>query len=216
MPLAEHLRELRNRLLKAVLAILVITVVAAFYYKELIDFMMKPILDSVGCVDGALKQKNGEACADMTVNGLISPFSIALKVSLVSGLVLATPVWLYQLWGFLAPGLHSHEKKYALSFVGVGVPLFLSGAVLAYKILPQTATIMLGFTPEQARNLLPLDEYLDLVVRMVIIFGLAFELPLLLVLLNFTGVLPHETAGLLVAGLCDGHHRLRGLRDPDR
>lgn len=190
MPLAEHLRELRNRLLKAVLAILVITVVAAFYYKELIDFMMKPILDSVGCVDGALKQKNGEACADMTVNGLISPFSIALKVSLVSGLVLATPVWLYQLWGFLAPGLHSHEKKYALSFVGVGVPLFLSGAVLAYKILPQTATIMLGFTPEQARNLLPLDEYLDLVVRMVIIFGLAFELPLLLVLLNFTGVLP--------------------------
>ncbi|MFJ5224675.1 twin-arginine translocase subunit TatC [Streptomyces sp. NPDC088400] len=189
MPLAEHLRELRNRLLKAVLAILVITVVAAFYYKELIDFMMKPILDSVGCVDGSLKQKNGEPCADMTVNGLISPFSIALKVSLVSGLVLATPVWLYQLWGFLAPGLHSHEKKYALSFVGIGVPLFLSGAVLAYQILPQTATIMLGFTPEQARNLLPLDEYLDLVVRMVIIFGLAFELPLLLVLLNFTGVL---------------------------
>ncbi|MFE4825425.1 twin-arginine translocase subunit TatC [Streptomyces sp. NPDC056672] len=189
MPLAEHLRELRNRLLKSVLAILVITVVAAFYYKELIEFMMQPILDSVGCVDGALKQQNGQACADMTVNGLISPFSIALKVSLVSGVVLSTPVWLYQLWGFLAPGLHSHEKKYALSFVGIGVPLFLSGAVLAYKILPQTATILLDFTPDNARNLLPLDEYLDLVVRMVIVFGLAFELPLLLVLLNFTGVL---------------------------
>ncbi|QXE37738.1 twin-arginine translocase subunit TatC [Streptomyces sp. GMY02] len=189
MPLAEHLRELRNRLLKSVLAILVITIIAAFYYKDLIEFMMQPILDSVGCVSGTLTQKNGQPCADMTVNGLISPFSIALKVSLVSGVVLSTPVWLYQLWGFLAPGLHSHEKKYALSFVGIGVPLFLSGAVLAYKILPQTATILLDFTPDNARNLLPLDEYLDLVVRMVIVFGLAFELPLLLVLLNFTGVL---------------------------
>ncbi|MFD7895191.1 twin-arginine translocase subunit TatC [Streptomyces sp. NPDC059743] len=189
MPLAEHLRELRNRLLKSVLAILVITVIAAFYNKDLMEFMMKPILDSVGCVNGTLTQKNGQPCADMTVNGLISPFSIALKVSLVSGVVLSSPVWLYQLWGFLAPGLHSHEKKYALSFVGIGVPLFLSGAVLAYKILPQTATILLDFTPENARNLLPLDEYLDLVVRMVIVFGLAFELPLLLVLLNFTGVL---------------------------
>ncbi|MGS2586925.1 twin-arginine translocase subunit TatC [Streptomyces hebeiensis] len=189
MPLAEHLRELRNRLLKSVLAILVITIIAAFFYKELIAFLMDPILHSVGCVDGSLKQKNGEPCADMTVNGLISPFSIALKVSLVAGLVLAAPVWLYQLWGFLAPGLHSHEKKYAMSFVGVGAPLFLAGAVLAYKILPQTATVLLGFTPENARNLLPLDEYLDLIVRMVIVFGLAFELPLLLVLLNFTGIL---------------------------
>ncbi|MFD5034958.1 twin-arginine translocase subunit TatC [Streptomyces sp. NPDC058220] len=195
MPLAEHLRELRNRLLKSVLAIMVITIIAAFYYKDLIDFMLKPILDSVGCVDGAVKQKNGAPCADMTVNGLIAPFSIALKVSLVSGVVLSTPVWLYQLWGFLAPGLHSHEKKYALSFVAVGVPLFLGGAVLAYKILPQTATILLDFTPENARNLLPVDEYLDLVVRMVIVFGMAFELPLLLVLLNFTGVLSAKRLG---------------------
>jgi sec-independent protein translocase protein TatC len=189
MPLKEHLRELRNRLLKSVLAIMVITVIAAFYYKDLIDFMLKPILDSVGCVDGARRQVNGRPCADMTVNGLIAPFSIALKVSLVAGVVLSTPVWLYQLWAFLAPGLHRHEKRYALSFVGAGVPLFLTGAVLAYKILPQTAQILLEFTPNDARNLLPVDEYLDLVVRMVIVFGLAFELPLLLVLLNFTGVL---------------------------
>ncbi|MFC7310601.1 twin-arginine translocase subunit TatC [Streptomyces monticola] len=189
MPLAEHLRELRNRLLISVVAILVITIVAAFFYKDLIDFMLRPILTSVGCTDGATRQANGEPCADMTVNGLIAPFSIALKVSLVAGVVLSTPVWLYQLWAFMAPGLHSHEKKYALSFVGVGAPLFLGGGVLAYTILPQTATILLDFTPENARNLLPVDDYLDLVVRMVIVFGLAFELPLLLVLLNFTGVL---------------------------
>ncbi|MFF3860692.1 twin-arginine translocase subunit TatC [Streptomyces sp. NPDC002209] len=189
MPLVEHLRELRNRLLKSVLAILVITVVAAFYYKNLIDFMLKPMLDSVGCTNGVVSQRNGHPCADMTVNGLIAPFSIALKVSLTAGVVLSAPVWLYQLWAFVAPGLHRHEKRYATAFVAVGAPLFGVGAVLAYKLLPQTAKILLEFTPDNARNLLPVDDYLDLVTRMVVVFGLAFELPLLLILLNFTGVL---------------------------
>ncbi|WP_405494698.1 twin-arginine translocase subunit TatC [Streptomyces sp. NBC_00096] len=189
MPLVEHLRELRNRLLKSVLAVLVITIVAAVFYKDLIAFMLKPMLDSVGCIDGVVSQRNGRPCADMTVNGLIAPFSIVLKVSLSAGVVLSTPVWLYQLWAFVAPGLHNHEKKYAVGFVAVGAPLFGAGAVLAYKILPQTAVILLEFTPDNARNLLPVDDYLDLVTRMVVVFGLAFELPLLLILLNITGVL---------------------------
>ncbi|MFJ1750416.1 twin-arginine translocase subunit TatC [Streptomyces sp. NPDC088116] len=189
MPLAEHLRELRNRLLKSVLAIVFIAIVAAVFYTDIIAFLIKPVLESVGCAGPLGRQENGQPCADMTFNGLLAPFSTALKVSLVAGVVLSTPIWLYQLWGFLAPGLHNHEKKYALMFAAVGVPLFLGGAVLAYEILPQTARVMLGFTPEDTRNLLPVDDYLDLVVRMVIVFGLAFELPLLLVLLNFTGVL---------------------------
>ncbi|MCY0936188.1 twin-arginine translocase subunit TatC [Streptomyces sp. H34-S4] len=189
MPLVEHLRELRNRLLKSVLAVLVITIVAAFFYKDLIDFMMKPMLDSVGCTNGVIEQRNGRPCAAMTVNGLIAPFSIALKVSLTAGLVLSAPVWLFQLWAFVAPGLHNHEKKYSVAFVAVGAPLFGAGAVLAYNVLPQTAVIMLEFTPDNASNLLPVDDYLDLVTRMVVVFGLAFELPLLLILLNVTGVL---------------------------
>ncbi|MFJ3924259.1 twin-arginine translocase subunit TatC [Streptomyces sp. NPDC090022] len=189
MPLVEHLRELRNRLLKSVLAILVITIIAAYNFRPIIAFLLEPMLSSVGCLDGVVTQRNGRPCADMTANGLIAPFSIALKVGLTAGVVLATPIWLYQVWAFAAPGLHRHEKKYALTFVAVGAPLFLSGAVLAYKILPQTAQILLEFTPDNVRNLLPVDDYLDLVTRMVIVFGLAFELPLLLVLLNFTGVL---------------------------
>ncbi|MCX5408344.1 twin-arginine translocase subunit TatC [Streptomyces sp. NBC_00335] len=189
MPLVEHLRELRNRLMKAVLGVLVVTIVAAFFYKDLIDFMMKPILDSVGCSNGVVTQRNGKPCAAMTVNGLIAPFSIALKVSLTAGVVLAAPVWLYQLWAFVAPGLHNHEKKYAVAFVAVGAPLFGAGAVLAYKVLPQTAVILLEFTPDNASNLLPVDDYLDLITRMIVVFGLAFELPLLLILLNVTGVL---------------------------
>ncbi|MEV6013300.1 twin-arginine translocase subunit TatC [Streptomyces sp. NPDC051976] len=188
MPLADHLRELRNRLAKAVLAILVVTVVAAFFYKDIIHVLQQRIPDNVRCVDGATHGKGNAACAQMTVSGLMGGFSIALKVSLMAGIVGASPVWLYQLWGFLAPGLHRNEKRYTLGFVGAGVPLFLAGGWLAYEILPQTARIMIGFVPNDTTNLLALDDFLDLVVRMVVVFGLAFELPLVLVLLNFTGV----------------------------
>lgn len=195
MPLADHLRELRNRLLLAVLAIIVITSITAFFYKDLIDFLIRPILESVGCANGEKRQANGHPCAEMTVNGLVAPFSIALKVSLMAGVVFSTPIWLYQLWAFLAPGLHKHEKRYALGFVGVGVPLFLVGAALAYLLMPKTAEVLLDFTPANTTNLLPVDDYLNIVTRMVIVFGLAFELPLLLILLNFTGVLTAKRLG---------------------
>jgi len=189
MPLADHLRELRNRLLKSVLAILVVTIVAAFFYRHIIEIFQHPILKAVKCHDGTGHQANGQPCAEMTVSGLMGGFSIALKVSLMAGVLVSSPIWLYQLWAFLAPGLHRNEKRYTIGFVATGVPLFAAGAVLAYAILPQTAKIMIGFVPDNTVNLLQLDQFIDLVVRMVVVFGLAFELPLVLVLLNFTGVI---------------------------
>ncbi|MFI9153346.1 twin-arginine translocase subunit TatC [Streptomyces sp. NPDC053367] len=192
MPLAEHLRELRNRLAKAVLAVVVVTVVAAFFYNDIIDFFTEPVLDSVGCPDSfseLAKQTSDSPCAQITINGLLAPFTLALKVSLMAGVVLASPVWLYQLWAFVAPGLHRHEKKYAYAFVATGVPLFFAGAYFAYSVLPTTANVLIEFTPFGVDNLLPLDDLLDLVTRMVIVFGLSFELPLLLVMLNFTGAI---------------------------
>ncbi|MFE2138775.1 twin-arginine translocase subunit TatC, partial [Streptomyces sp. NPDC059466] len=191
MPLAEHLRELRNRLAKAVLAIVVVTVVAAFYYKNIIEFFTNPILDAVGCQStlSELAQQRSGTCARIVLNGLLTPFTLALKVSLMAGVIFASPIWLYQLWAFIVPGLHRHEKKYALAFVGTGVPLFLGGAFFAYKTLPTMATVLLGFSPADLDNQLPLDDLLDLIVRMVLVFGLSFELPLLLVMLNLTGVL---------------------------
>ncbi|MFF0697165.1 twin-arginine translocase subunit TatC [Streptomyces tendae] len=193
MPLAEHLRELRNRLAKALLAIVVVTVVAAFFYQEIINILTEPILKSVGCEKSfgelAQAQAGSEPCAQITINGLLGPFTLALKVSLTAGVVLASPVWLYQLWAFVAPGLHRSEKKYAYAFVATGAPLFLIGAYFAYAVLPTSAKVLIEFTPSDVDNLLPLDELLDLVTRMVLVFGLSFELPLLLVMLNFTGVL---------------------------
>ncbi|MGW2746326.1 twin-arginine translocase subunit TatC [Streptomyces sp. NPDC001450] len=191
MPLADHLRELRNRLAKGVLAILVVTVVAAFFYKDIINFVTKPVLDSIGCSQtfGELAKSKDAHCAHITVSGLLAPFTLALKVALTAGIVLAAPIWLYQLWAFVAPGLHRHEKKYAYAFVGFGFPLFLGGGYLAYHVLPMTAKVMIDLTPSGAENLLPLDDLLDLVTRMIVVFGIAFEMPLLLVMLNLTGVL---------------------------
>ncbi len=191
MPLGDHLRELRNRLVKAVLAIVVITIVAAFFYKDIIEFFTNPILDAVGCKStfSELAQQRSGTCARIVLNGLLTPFTLALKVSLMAGVIFASPVWLYQLWAFVAPGLHKHERKYAYAFVGTGVPLFLGGGFFAYKTLPTMAKVLLEFSPADLDNQLPLDDLLDLVVRMVLVFGLSFELPLLLVMLNLTGVL---------------------------
>jgi sec-independent protein translocase protein TatC len=193
MPLADHLRELRNRLAKALLAIVIVTIVAAFFYNDIINFLTKPILDSVGCAETfeqLAKAKNSHQCAEITINGLLAPFTLALQVSLMAGVVAASPIWLYQLWAFVAPGLHRHEKKYAYAFVFTGAPLFFAGAFFAYKVLPTTAKVLIDFTPNgNIKNLLPLDDLLQLVTRMVIVFGLSFELPLLLIMLNLTGVL---------------------------
>ncbi|MFD8389273.1 twin-arginine translocase subunit TatC [Streptomyces sp. NPDC059680] len=193
MPLADHLRELRNRLAKALLAIVVVTIVAAFFYNDIINFLTKPILDSVGCAqtfEQLAKSKGGHQCAEITINGLLAPFTLALQVSLMAGVVAASPIWLYQLWAFVAPGLHRHEKKYAYAFVFTGAPLFFAGAFFAYEVLPTTAKVLIDFTPNgNIKNLLPLDDLLQLVTRMVIVFGLSFELPLLLIMLNLTGIL---------------------------
>ncbi|MFG2355403.1 twin-arginine translocase subunit TatC [Streptomyces sp. NPDC048521] len=194
MPLADHLRELRNRLAKAMLAIVVVTVVAAFFYNDIINFLTKPILDSIGCdqtfSELARSTQKSHKCAQITINGLLAPFTLALQVSLTAGVVFASPIWLYQLWAFVAPGLHRHEKKYAYAFVFTGAPLFLGGAFFAYRVLPTTAKVLIDFTPNGSiANLLPLDDLLQLVTRMVVVFGLSFELPLLLIMLNLTGVL---------------------------
>jgi sec-independent protein translocase protein TatC len=191
MPLADHLRELRNRLVKSLLAIVVTTIVAAFFYKDIIQFFTDPILQAVGCKYSFAELQNTDntQCARIVQNGLLSPFTLALTVSLSSGVALAAPVWLYQLWAFVAPGLHRSEKRYGLAFVGAGFPLFLTGAYFAYWSLPKMATVMLQFSIIGSDNQLPLDELLQLIMRMIIVFGLSFEMPLLLVMLNFGGVL---------------------------
>lgn len=184
MPLVEHLRELRNRLAKGMLAIVVVTIAAAFYSQALMEFLSAPV---PRCEKG-LGETTGGACAVIAYTDLLSPFTTTVKVSLMVSVIIASPIWLYQLWAFVAPGLHKHERKYTYAFVTAAVPLFLGGAALAYTILPISMRVLLGITPDGSANILPMDKILDFTVRMVLIFGAAFELPLLLIMLNLTGI----------------------------
>ncbi|MGW0287473.1 twin-arginine translocase subunit TatC [Streptomyces sp. NPDC003236] len=184
MPLVEHLRELRNRLAKGMLAITVVSVVFAFYSQDLMSFLMHPV---PRCTKG-LGESTGGTCAVIAYTDLLSPFTTTVKVCFMAGMVVSSPVWLYQLWAFVAPGLHKHERKYTYWFVSAAVPLFLGGAWLAYTILPISMRVLLGITPEGSANILPMDKILDFIVRMILVFGGAFELPLLLVMLNFAGM----------------------------
>lgn len=183
MPLVEHLRELRNRLAKAVVAIVVVMIVAAVYSEQLMQFLAEPVPK---CED--LANSDGGNCAIVSFNTLTSPFTTTIKVSLMAGLIVSSPVWLYQLWAFVAPGLHKHEKKYTYYFVAAAVPLFVGGAYLSYVILPVSIKVLLSLTPGGSANILSLDEVLDFTIRMVLVFGLAFELPLLLIMLNLVGI----------------------------
>ncbi|MFF8837701.1 twin-arginine translocase subunit TatC [Streptomyces sp. NPDC015130] len=184
MPLVEHLRELRNRLAKGLLAITAVTIVALVYSEELLVFLSQSVPK---CAEGVTS--DGGNCARVTFNTLTAPFSTTIQVSLTAGLVVASPVWLYQLWAFVAPGLHTKEKKYTYAFVAAAVPLFSAGAYLAYLILPISVKVLISLTPSGAENLLSLGDVLDFTLRMVLVFGLAFELPLVLVMLNLTGIL---------------------------
>ncbi len=188
MPLSEHIRELRGRLIKSVLAVLVTSGVGFAFYQPILRVLLRP-----GCVDTAIKGvgtpsascKNGV----FIVNGVLSGLTLELKVALFAGLILACPIWLYQLWAFLAPGLHKHEKRYGLGFTGAAVPLFVGGAALAYAIMPTALGILFHFVPSQASAAIPIEDYLKFVLRLIVVFGLSFEMPLVLVALNMVGVL---------------------------
>jgi len=180
MPLAEHLRELRRRIGRSALAILLLTSVGWVYYDRIIDFLAAPICD--------LRHAK-TSCGALYINGVLGPLNLQLKVALTVGVVLAAPIWLYQLWAYLAPGLHRREKRWAIIFTATATPLFAAGSYLSYLILPQAIKILLGFTPGALNNLIKFDDYLDFVLRMILVFGLSFELPLILIALSLANLL---------------------------
>jgi sec-independent protein translocase protein TatC len=186
MSLGDHLRELRNRLVKSVLAVVACTIVAAFFKDRLMHVLMNPL---PACLPDGHSKPGVKHCAEVAVIGVTQPFNLTLKVCLMAGLVAAVPVWLYQVWAFVAPGLHRHEKRYSLTFLGLGTPLFLGGVTCAYLLMPTTLEVLGSFTPIGAKQIMPVEDYLNIAVRMLLVFGLAFEFPLLLVMLNMGRVL---------------------------
>ncbi|MFG2845188.1 twin-arginine translocase subunit TatC [Kitasatospora sp. NPDC048296] len=185
MALADHLRELRNRVVKSVLAIVLFAIIAAIYHKQIEHFLLEPLPQCPTKQDS--DQYHGR-CAQVSNIGLTAGFNWMLKVALTAGVVAAVPVWLYQVWAFVAPGLHRHEKKYAVIFMACGAPLFLTGVACAIWVMPTMVEMLISFTPSDTTPILPPEDYFDVATRMVLVFGLGFEFPLLLVMLNMVGI----------------------------
>jgi sec-independent protein translocase protein TatC len=188
MPLMDHLRELRNRVVKAALAIIVGMIIALCFSSPTIHWIMRPFCDAT------INGKSG--CSgfgdQLTVTGIFDPLSLRIKLAFYIALVGTCPVWLYQLWAFIAPGLYKREKKWAYLFTGTAVPLFLAGAVLAYLVMSRGLHYLLGLTPNNVAALPSFDTYLGYFTGMVVGFGIVFELPLVIVMLNMAGILTHE------------------------
>ena len=190
MTLMEHLRELRSRLLKAVIAIIAASIVCAFFYDELFHLLTDPFQDTV---DRLAEERDLEA--SLTINDVAGPFVLQLKISLVAGLVISSPVWLWQLWAFVVPGLHRNERRWSMLFAAIASPLFMGGVLLGYYVLPKGIGILLDFTPADVANLIEVDRYLSFILRMLLVFGVAFEIPVFVVLLNLAGVVTGKALG---------------------
>ena len=190
MTLMEHLRELRTRLFKAVLAIIALSIVCAFFYTEIFDLLTEPFRSEVD----RLAEEQG-LDATLTFTDVTGPFIIQLKISLVSGIVLASPVWLWQLWAFIVPGLHRNERRMSMLFAAIAGPLFISGVAIGYYVLPKGLGILLGFTPGDVANLVEVNNYLNFILRMLLVFGIAFEIPVFVVLLNLAGIVRGKALG---------------------
>jgi sec-independent protein translocase protein TatC len=184
MSLADHLRELRRRLIISALAIVAGTIVAFVFHGQILHVLTRPychLPPSYRLVQGK---------CTLVVTGVLDPFTVTLKLALYAGIAGSAPVWLWQLWRFVTPGLYQHERRWATSFVAVSLGLFAMGGLFAYLTLSRGLRFLLGFATGGLSSLLSFDSYLSFVVAMVLVFAVSFEFPLVVVMLNLVGVLP--------------------------
>ena len=184
MALKEHLREFRNRLFKSAIAVVLGTVGGFFLYLPVFEALTKPLIDA-GNSDGRFTTINFE--------GVATPFDQMIQVSVFVGLLVSSPVWLYQAWAFITPGLKRKERRAALAFLAAAVPLFLAGVYLAWLILPNAVRVLTEFTPEGGSNVITASVYLAFVLRLLLAFGIAFLIPVFLVGMNLAGLLQGKT-----------------------
>jgi len=184
MPLLEHLREFRKRVVRSAIAISLGSLVGWFFYNEIITKLAEPVCDLK-----AAQESGANNCGALYINGVLGPLNLQIKVAILTGVILSAPIWLYQLWAFIAPALHRREKRYSVLFFVAATPFFAAGTYLGYSILPVAVRVLFGFTPESLNNLVKFDDYLDFVMRAILLFGIAFELPVFLVTFNLIGFL---------------------------
>jgi sec-independent protein translocase protein TatC len=189
MPLMDHIRELRNRVVKMALALVAGMIVGFIFFQPVWVIIQRPLCRTVirgqiGCRTLGVNQ--------LALTGPLDSFYLRVKVAVIVGVILSSPVWLYQIWSFIAPGLYAREKRWGYIFITTAVPLFLVGTGLAYLSLGRSMHYLLGLTPDGVANIIYVDQYMSFVMAMMLAFGLAFEVPLLIIMLNMAGILTHE------------------------
>jgi sec-independent protein translocase protein TatC len=182
MTLVEHLRELRTRLFRASLAIVVGFGFGIWLATPVRVLLSKPYCDLPSSVD----PETGR-CLFVQL-GPADVFLLNLKIGLWVGLIIAAPVWLYQLWAFIAPGLHRHERRYAYIFTSLAAPLFVAGAVLAFFVTSKGLEFLLSVSGDDISTNLEVTRYISFVTNLILLFGVAFEFPLIVLMLNFVGL----------------------------
>ncbi|MEV4817716.1 twin-arginine translocase subunit TatC [Micromonospora tulbaghiae] len=182
MTLMEHIRELRNRLFRASLAILVGFGFGIWLATPVRVLLSKPYCDLPQSID----PETGK-CLFVQL-GVADVFLLNLKIGLWVGLIIAAPVWLYQLWAFIAPGLHRHERRYAYVFTALAAPLFAAGAVLAFFVTTKGLEFLLNVSGDDITTNLEVTRYISFVTNLILLFGVAFEFPLIVLMLNFVGL----------------------------
>ena len=189
MALADHLRELRARLLKIALVLVVGTVIALFFYDALFALIYEPYRRA----QEILTEEGVSSTPVLT--GVANPLLLQLKLCALAAVVLGSPFWLYQIWAFVVPGLHPHEKRWTRVFAVVAGPLFLVGVGFGYYVLPKGIEVLVGFTPADLQNLVEFGDYFRFLTRMLLVFGIAFEIPLFVVMLSLAGVVSGKQLG---------------------
>ncbi len=183
MPLLAHLREARNRALWALGGVVVAAVGGWLLYPFIIDAMSDPVTNLTA---------DGRAAA-LNFSAVATSFDMKIKVSLFAGVILASPWWLYQIWAFISPALTSRERWMSVGFIGAATPLFLTGASLAWLVLPRAVQFLTDFTPESGVNFIDAQMYLSFVMRLVLGFGIAFTLPVVMVGMALAGIVRART-----------------------
>ena len=180
MPFRGHLIELRKRLSWSALFILAGAVGGWFLFDPIFALLQQPIIDLA---------KEANLNASVNFGTVMGALDLRIQVSIFLGVFVSSPVWLYQLWAFITPALKRREKKFTLFFLCTAVPMFLAGCAMAWVAFPTFVRTLLGFTPSGSANVISASEYVLFALRILLVFGIAFVMPVVLVLLNFLGVL---------------------------
>jgi sec-independent protein translocase protein TatC len=188
MALSDHLRELRARIIRSTLVLLIAFLVMLYFYQDLYELVLRPYQNARHQIDPDTK-------TEAVLNGVTAGLMFQLKLCGLAGIVVSSPYWLYQIWAFVLPGLHPNERKWSRVFAAIAGPLFFLGVAVGYYVLPKAIAVLIGFTPKDVTNLVEFTDFFSFISRMLLIFGIAFEIPLFVIMLNLAGVVSGRALG---------------------